>query len=254
MRNISDLEKRWFRYKLKSFIPYVLISLMVIISTALILSVFKKQLTNKSSEVILLNDKEQKVVATKIIEEVKVVPIEPQITFKEIKKEATKMVLTPSLDFIKNLRTTSTESYSSDNFAQVQKKEIPKKKIKKQILKQKQVVQQTRPKNILIQRQETQSDIEHVIKRFHKNNNPALSLFVAKKYYKLGDYKQSYNYALLTNQINANIEQSWIIFVKSLVKLHKKEQAINILKSYIKHSKSTNAKILLDNIQSGKFK
>ncbi len=258
MRNIHDLEKRWFRYKLKSFIPHVLISLMVVISIALILSVFNKQLANKSSEVILLNNKEQKVVATKIIEEVKVAPIKPQITLKEIKKEATKAIhksekkltLTPSLDFIKSIRTSSTESYNTNDFQQTQKKEIPKKKI----IRYKQAVQQNQEKNIFIQKQETQSDIDHVIKRFHKNNNPVLSLFIAKKYYKLGDYKQSYNYALLTNQINNGIEQSWIIFVKSLMQLHKKEQAINILKSYIQHSKSANAKVLLDNIQSGKFK
>ena len=266
MHNIHDLEKRWLKYKLKSFIPHILLSLIVIISITLILRVLNKQQANKSSEVILLNNKEQKVVATKVIEEVKVAPIKPQITLKEIKKEATKiiqkadkkLILTPSLDFIKNLRTSSTHSYSSDNFQQTQKKETSKKRVqnkrKKRKLKHKKVAHQTPQKKILIQKQETQSDIDHVIKRFQKNNNPALSLFVAKKYYKLGDYKQAYNYALLTNQINNNIEQSWIIFVKSLMKLHKKEQAINILRNYIQHSKSANAKVLLDDIKSGKFK
>ncbi len=262
MRNIQDLEKRWLKYKIKSFIPHILLSLMAIISVALLFSIFNKQLVNKTSEVILLNDKEQKVVKTKVIEDVKVAPIKPQITIKELKKEAKKiieraddkLILAPSLDFIKSIRTNSTKSYSSDDFQQTQKKEeIPKKKIKRKTLKHKPIVQQTQPKKILIQRQETQADINHVIKRFQKNNNPALSLFIAKKYYKLGDYKQAYNYALLTNQINNSIEQSWIIFVKSLIKLNKRDQAINILKNYIKHSQSANAKVLLDDIKSGKF-
>jgi tetratricopeptide (TPR) repeat protein len=86
------------------------------------------------------------------------------------------------------------------------------------------------------------------------NNNPALSLFVAKKYYELGDYAQAYNYALITNQINRDIEASWIIFTKSLVKLNKRDQAIQTLKDYIESSSSNTARILLEEIQSGKFK
>ncbi|MDQ1244960.1 MAG: hypothetical protein QG565_1301 [Campylobacterota bacterium] len=97
-------------------------------------------------------------------------------------------------------------------------------------------------------------DIAHVIKRFNVNHNPALSLFVAKKYYQLGDYEQAYNYALITNDINNNIEESWLIFSKSLVKINKKEMAIETLKKYISHSHSSQARQLLDEIQAGKFK
>jgi tetratricopeptide (TPR) repeat protein len=107
---------------------------------------------------------------------------------------------------------------------------------------------------ITIKRRESQKDIQEVIARFQKNNNPALSLFVAKKYYELGNYKQAYNYALVTNKINSHIEQSWLIFAKSLVKLGKKEQAIRTLQEYIKYSHSSNAQVLLDEIQRGKFK
>lgn len=63
-----------------------------------------------------------------------------------------------------------------------------------------------------------------MIKRFNTNHNPALSLFVAKQYYQIGDYEQAYNYALITNDINNNIEESWIIFAKSLVQLGKKSK------------------------------
>ena len=79
---------------------------------------------------------------------------------------------------------------------------------------------------ISIKRQNTHEDIQHVIKRFKKSNNPALSLFVAKKYYELENYNAAYNYALITNELNNDIEESWIIFTKSLVKLGKKDKAI----------------------------
>jgi len=108
--------------------------------------------------------------------------------------------------------------------------------------------------HITIKRRESQNDIKDVIRRFQKNNNPALSLFVAKKYYELGDYTQAYNYALVTNKINNDIEESWLIFAKSLVKLGKKQQALKTLKEYINYSHSANAQVLFDEIQRGKFK
>ena len=108
-------------------------------------------------------------------------------------------------------------------------------------------------KKISIKRQNTQDDIHDIIKRFKNNNNPALSLFVAKKYYELGNYHQAYNYSLITNKINKEIKVSWIIFAKSLVKLGEKDKAISILKKYIQQSNSSSAQILLDEIRTGKF-
>jgi tetratricopeptide (TPR) repeat protein len=108
--------------------------------------------------------------------------------------------------------------------------------------------------SIVIKRQDTLNDLNHVIKRFEKNNNPALSLFIAKKYYALAQYDKSYNYALITNDINSEIEASWIIFAKSLVKLNKKDMAIKTLSKYIENTHSNSGRILLDDIVSGAFK
>ncbi|MBE0513778.1 CDC27 family protein [Sulfurimonas sp.] len=123
-------------------------------------------------------------------------------------------------------------------------------------LVQKPIVEEpaTNTSTIDIKRRDVEEDIKHVIKRFNVNHNPALSLFVAKKYYQLENYEQAYNYALATNELNNNIEASWIIFSKSLVKLGKKEMAIETLKRYINHSDSSQARQLLDEILSGKFK
>ena len=79
-------------------------------------------------------------------------------------------------------------------------------------------------------------------------------ILIAKKYYELGEYHKAYNYALITNQIDRDIEASWIIFAKSLVKLKQKDMAIKTLKQYLESSHSSSAKILLDEILSGKFK
>ena len=102
-----------------------------------------------------------------------------------------------------------------------------------------------------INRKNDEKDIQDVIKRFKKNKNPALSLFVAKRFYAIGNYQQSYNYALITNELNNDIEDSWLIFAKSLVKLNQKEMAISTLESYIESSRSIKAKLLLDSIRNG---
>ncbi|MBU1927551.1 CDC27 family protein, partial [bacterium] len=107
---------------------------------------------------------------------------------------------------------------------------------------------------INIKRQNEYSDIEEIITRFKKNNNPALSLFIAKKYYELGEYRNAYNYSLITNELNKDIEASWILFAQSLVKLNEKDKAVKVLQDYIKHTNSNRANLLLNDILSGKFK
>jgi len=109
-------------------------------------------------------------------------------------------------------------------------------------------------KELSISRKNDAKDIQDVVKRFKKNKNPALSLFVAKRFYAMKNYQQSYNYALITNELNSDIEDSWLIFAKSLVKLDQKDMAISTLESYIESSRSIKAKLLLDSIRNGKMK
>jgi hypothetical protein len=116
-------------------------------------------------------------------------------------------------------------------------------------------IQQNLPaKQMVIQRENDMKDIQDVISRFKKNKNPALSLFVAKRYYKIGNYQQAYNYALITNELDTNIEDSWLIFAKSLYKLDQKDMAIKTLKTYLQDSGSVKAKITLDQMEKGNFK
>ncbi|WP_345970860.1 hypothetical protein WCX72_03220 [Sulfurimonas sp. HSL1-6] len=102
-----------------------------------------------------------------------------------------------------------------------------------------------------ILRDDDMKDIQDVIARFKKSKNPILSLFVAKRYYNIGNYQQAYNYALITNELDSTIEDSWLIFAKSLYKMDQKEMAIKTLKSYIQESSSVKAKITLDQMEKG---
>ncbi|MHC3993881.1 hypothetical protein ACXWTF_03575 [Thiomicrolovo sp. ZZH C-3] len=102
-----------------------------------------------------------------------------------------------------------------------------------------------------ILRDDDMKDIQDVIARFKKSKNPILSLFVAKRYYHIGNYQQAYNYALITNELDSTIEDSWLIFAKSLYKMDQKEMAIKTLRSYMQESSSVKAKITLDQMEKG---
>ncbi|MFK5937115.1 MAG: hypothetical protein QM497_01850 [Sulfurimonas sp.] len=273
MLNIIDLEKRWIRYKIKSYIPHAIIVVSLVILSVL------------ASIILNLQNGEEEVLTKKITLKEPVIKIAPTskkteqntiVTPKaQIQKEviatvvekSTTTKLQPSLNFIKELQNSSLPYYQPNTYKKTKPKTI--KKAKKKIITQTIIIEEAtikkekniqkepeiiKTERIIINRKETRDDIDNVIKRFKVNNNPALSLFVAKKYYAIGNYHQSYNYALITNQINKDIESSWIIFAKSLVKLGKKDKAINTLKEYIKISDSHTARLLKEEIQSGSFR
>jgi len=92
---------------------------------------------------------------------------------------------------------------------------------------------------------------KEVEKRFRMGHDIDDSLFLAKAYYLKGQYKKAEYWALQTNKINENIEDSWLIFVKSKVKRGQTNEAIRILNRYIDKTDSSEAKVLLEKIKKG---
>ncbi len=282
MLNIDDLEIKHKKYRQKKFIPYFTITASIIVIGSSIafftLYNFDSQLEKKNiqKETIQKNiakpiaNKEENIIAQKtepkpakkenaIIQET-----EPKVVKKETLQKQEKVMLAPSLNFIDNIKAEKeTYSKNANNNVEIKKEtnkisreEETALSVAEPVVKK---VKETLPNvdkksSISIKRNDDEKDIQDVIKRFNTNHNPALSLFVAKKYYQLEEYEKAYNYALATNELNNNIEASWIIFSKSLVKLDKKDMAVDTLKKYINHSNSSQAKQLLDEILSGKFK
>lgn len=269
MLNLHELEQRWLRYKIKSYLPYIAIflSLAVILSTLSIF--FQEPMIVKAKKIVPVKPKiveQQEVPKEKILIK-KVAPKSVQkVIIEEVPRKKAQheeqITLSPSLGFMKRMQTDLQPYYRKEqSSAQTQsprhfQKELtlPEENNIADITVDKQEQKQVNTiKHISIKRENTANDISEILQRFKKNNNPALSLFVAKKYYELGNYRLARNYALITNNINQGIDASWLIFAKSLVKLGKKDKAIQILKEYIGSSHSSSAKILLDEIRSGKF-
>ena len=251
MLNIHDLEKRWLHYKIKSSLPYVITIFFtfVIIGAYSFFTVIKTkkivETDNTKTTPLLLKQKKQNLVQKSLHKKPNKV-IKPNL--ENTKENNLTLTLSPSMNFLNIIQ---------------EKKAQPQQQVKKQVAKKpRQIIRQRveskhiqkrQISTITIMKQDTTKDIQNILHRFQEDKNPALSLFLAKKYYELGDYEKASNYALITNQLNKEIEDSWLIFAKSLVKRGKKEKAIQLLREYINKSHSTNAAILLNNIQSGEF-
>jgi len=280
MINTQELEKRWFKYKFKSYLLHLIIFVTSIVFILLLFIFVGTDLLKKPTELKKESTnipKEKKI--EKVIIQKTIIKKTPDVKIKKLvevnltsiikndeKQEKQPLIVEPSFNFISQIesdlakksivqnRQISEKKDIQTQIIEVEKKE-PKKTIQKEI-QRKQPIQtvEKKRKPIHIVRQNTQEDIKAVIKRFEKNHNPALSLFIARQYYEIKEYKKAYNYALITNGINNDIEESWIIFAKSLVKLNERTIAIKMLKKYIQYSNSYRAITLLGDINSGKFR
>ncbi|GIT98200.1 CDC27 family protein [Sulfurovum sp. TSL1] len=97
------------------------------------------------------------------------------------------------------------------------------------------------------------SGYKDVEKRFFESHDIDDALFLAKSYYKNGNYEKAEYWALETNKLDESKEESLLIFVKSKVKLGHKNEALSILNTYLKQSDSQEAKKLLYRIENDKL-
>ena len=91
---------------------------------------------------------------------------------------------------------------------------------------------------------------EDVEKRFLQSRDIDDALFLAKSYYKRSNYEKAAYWALEVNKLDQNLEESVLIFVESKVRLGQKNEAILLLKNYLKKSHSEAGNILLGKIEN----
>ncbi len=295
MLDVRELERQWLRYKIKKYLPYAVLSISLLLITAVLAKIdfskksevpqeaqkevrktapeakqivqeknntttvaLSKPTVIQSEPVQVQHSKEQKIPAA--ISSQPPAQKEPITYTPTPKTEEPSKILKPSMDFLRKMKDNSvlpesepiTPPRPQASYSATQGSSLSESENKMEEKKQTEKIQKAKVE-IKISKT-SKKDLQEIIKRFKKNNNPVLGVFIAKKYYEMKDYHKAYNYALITNQIDSTIEDSWIIFAKSLVKLGQKERAIKTLKAYIKTSHSSKAKILLDNILTGKFK
>jgi len=94
---------------------------------------------------------------------------------------------------------------------------------------------------------------EDVENRFKQTADIDDALFLAKSYYKKDNFKKSEYWAFEANKLDSTLEESFLIFVKSKFKLGKINEAISILNSYLKRTKSHEASALLEQLKNNKL-
>ncbi|NPA64397.1 MAG: hypothetical protein GXO16_05420 [Epsilonproteobacteria bacterium] len=96
-------------------------------------------------------------------------------------------------------------------------------------------------------------DIGKIIAGYNRAPSLGKALFIARYYYKKGEYQKAMQWAVKANEHDSSNEESWLIYAKSLAHLGKKDEAMRALKIFIKKSDSREARALLDLIAQGAF-
>ena len=245
MYEIEALEQKWKQYRRKKNRPLYLFGLTLLL---LFIGGFLFLKQEKFSIDITFMEK----TFTKIS---KLITSDANST-TTIKNE---MLLAPALTKLEVTKAVPKENNSSiliEESPNTTQEELP------QILVDIPILDNNTPPQTYIPKQKVHLDIvqtsnttayKEVEKRFKDSKDPDDSLFLARSYYKYKKYKKASYWAWETNKLEPTLEEAMLIFIKSKVRLHQKNQALNILKTYIKRVDSIEAKKLLFLIESGKF-
>ena len=71
-------------------------------------------------------------------------------------------------------------------------------------------------------------------KKFYATNNVKYALEIAARYYGAKQYQKALKWALIANEVDEKKPESWILFAKTKMKMGKKQDALNVLKAYLK--------------------
>jgi len=105
--------------------------------------------------------------------------------------------------------------------------------------------------DIQVQTKKTEYTVQEIEKRFRFARNKEDALFLARYYYDKKQYTKALSWALETNKIDSNIEESWLIFGRAKAKLGQRKEAIRVLQAYYDRTGSQKSKKLLDSIRRG---
>ena len=229
MLDVRDLEDRWKSYNRKRKKPFVIVVVLFLILVLSLMFLKTDKINNYISKIfahkVSLDENNSKEYKENNNGNIKSVYLLDQHIVELESKNIVKGIVThKSIDSLSPL----------DEDEVFTEKDILKPVIKK--------------KHVQIIRVSNNSAYKDVERRFRRSHNINDSIFLANMYYKKRDYKKAIYWAMQTNKLDKNIEESWLIFVKSKVRLGYKNEAIRVLKAYIKRSNSYEAKKLLKNL------
>lgn len=240
MYDIKPLEEEWKKYKKKKRRPWF----VLMFSIFFILLISFTFLNYKEIDLLKFNDKSKVEVvmnnATTVLIDKALTTLEtkkPKVNEVSQKTETKPMIVISengSMEIVEDLPIAEDVKTIKETSAKIETVEKPREKMHLNIIETSSV-----------------NAYKDVAKRFEQTHDTDDSLFLARSYYNKKNYKQAEYWALQTNKVNGNIEESWLIFAKSKVKLGRKNEAIHILTNYVKKSNSVEAQSLLNKIKKG---
>jgi len=249
MHNIELLEKQWKRYQIKKYFSLIAVALFLLIGS-IIFNMFDTKISNdsliaKQSNMIAAHnayDKENLPFFTHGAIEI----IEPAFSEHQVLDTAVIKQESNTTEEVNDTNNTdrsviaeskyNSKSNLSTNNIQADKEEHSKQKIK-----------------INLEQTTDINSITDVMRRFYESKDPNDSLFLAINYYEQNDYSKAFYWAIETNKITEDLEESWLIMAKSKAKMGDRNEAIRILRAYAAKTNSKKALDLLNQIETNQW-
>lgn len=242
MHSINILEQKLIKYKTKKYAIY---SLLLIGFLGLFFA-SKFYLHKMKENDKILNDKQKLNFAINANLNI----FEPNLTLIKTKETAQNNLVSnvkqqseQIVAQIKNMNsTTSSSSIQNSNNEIKPYNNINNNETYEQIPVVKQKVKLTQESNV--------ATLIDIMKRFNESHDPNDSLFLAISYYEKKEYNKSLFWAIETNKITEEIEDSWIIMAKSKFYLGDKNEATRILRAYASKTGSKEALNIINEFEN----
>ena len=265
MHKVEELENRWINYKIKQIIlPAIKVSSLYLVFVGGYYVYNKSDISMSflssapKTNVLGVSMDANNSVVTKVpspspsnsVEKIALVPIVPLIDMEKEER----------ISDVKKVKSVKRHTKKHSN-TQKQRSIVKAKKnayltpqelavIRKDQKKIKPVPRQTKKMHFT---STSTNYIETMKQKFSQSKSPRDALLLSKTYYRNANYSEAEKWALSANKLDNSLEDSWLIFAKSKVKLGKKKEALKILVSYYKKSHSSKAKQLIGQIKTGKI-
>jgi len=275
MYDIKLLEKEWKRYKIKQTLPWFgFLFLLSLIS----LYIFNREYIFNEITKFIPKDKNKteviKVAITEpITEEIQITKKTVEIKTREVVKSKEINCSTPKenikVDEQEKDIVVNDKEYNEEIDKEIDEINTEKPKMSIEFIKDDEAIKDNTENiphrrkylNIIVTDKDGLNEdsskifdtLSIVEDRYNKNNNYQDALYLAEGYYQQGEYGISQKWSLISNNLNSNSEESWLIFAKSKAKLGEYKVAEDILEAYLKENSSKKAEKLLKMMQLGKF-
>ena len=227
MNNFFELEKRYKKYRFKQIfgiLKYVLLALVIIVLLIVAYLYF-----NKESAHTKIEKSKSKPIISKPIKQ-KILPTHKVIKDKNISKpESTKKLKTEKIPTFKAIINLDMIDFKKEDH-----------KIK----------QKNQTKNIKLVKTKKEESARVIISTKVVPSFET-SFKLMNLYFKDEDYIKSKEWAIKASKIKPQNEDVWRIYALSLYKLNKKNEAIKVLKIYLKYKQSIKIEKTLESIEKG---